>query len=324
MNEANKIIGRDFVVAFFVPAVVLVAAGAWILNAFGVLPLWLQVAGADPLKDSTFLALLTMVVAFFLMALNRPVFRALEGYWFFGLGHRLAYWQRWRFRRLHNRINDLNEELKNDAASKNSDERGRLLRKAANEFPAREDLVMFTSFGNAVRAFEDYPRVMYGFESIQGWSRLNVVMDKSYRETLGSRRAMTDFWVNLWFVSALIVAEYLILEFRLHRGLTLSWIPGVGVAACLAAASQARNAAGQWGEWVKAAFDLYLPLLLKTWGFTRPPSMPAEREMWTTLSQAMVYRNPGSLDAMEALRTVIEPSSPARPLVDSDEESITD
>jgi len=80
---------------------------------------------------------------------------------------------------------------------------------------------MFTSFGNAVRAFEDYPRVLYGFESINGWSRLNAVIPKSYQDILGNKRAMTDFWVNVWFVSLLTIVEYSVVTIKEHRGLVV-------------------------------------------------------------------------------------------------------
>src|SRR5712692_5725294 len=109
--EVNKIIGRDFVVGFFVPAVVMVAGCVGILHSFGILPPWLRIDPADPLKDSTFLALITTVAAFFLMAGNRIIFRTLEGYWVFNLGSHLNHFQRWRFRTLRQRISKLDAEF---------------------------------------------------------------------------------------------------------------------------------------------------------------------------------------------------------------------
>jgi hypothetical protein len=99
VGEINKIIGRDFVVAFFVPALLFVAGNAGLLRLFELLPTWLEVDPDKPLEETTFLALLTLAVAFLLMALNRLVFRLLEGYWL-GLGRRLSQVQRYKFDRL--------------------------------------------------------------------------------------------------------------------------------------------------------------------------------------------------------------------------------
>ena len=304
--EVNKIIGRDFVVGFFVPAVVMVAGFAGTLYSFGILPLWLRIDPADPLKDSTFLALITTVAAFFLMAGNRIIFRTLEGYWVFNLGSRLNHFQRWRFRWLKRRIRKLEAEfeecLENEKEFTKQKQQNKLMRMAVQRYPSTEAQLMFTSFGNAVRAFEDYPRVVYGFESINGWSRLNAVIPKSYQDILGNKRAMTDFWVNVWFVSLLIVAQYVVVAVRVHHGLAYRWIPAAGIALALFAALEARTAAEQWGEWVKAGFDIYLPALRAKWGFIRPQTMTAERRLWKTLSQAIVYRDAPSLDKLEDLR----------------------
>ena len=79
------------------------------------------------------------------------------------------------------------------------------------EYPSTEDQVLPTSFGNAVRAYEDYSRVVYGFESINGWSRLQAVMSKEFMEILGSSRARVDLWLNLLFLAILFLGEALLL-----------------------------------------------------------------------------------------------------------------
>jgi hypothetical protein len=109
VGEINKIVGRDFIVAFFVPALLFVAANAGLLHSIGILPVWLQIDPRAPLEDTTFLALVTLALAFLLMALNRLVFRALEGYWL-GFGRRVNHLQRWRFDRLHMRMAVLRDE----------------------------------------------------------------------------------------------------------------------------------------------------------------------------------------------------------------------
>jgi hypothetical protein len=65
MNELSKIVGRDFVIGFFVPSMVGVGATIAVLRFYGILPDFLTVDPKDPLKDSTFIALITILVAFF-------------------------------------------------------------------------------------------------------------------------------------------------------------------------------------------------------------------------------------------------------------------
>ena len=158
-----------------------------------------------PLKGSTFIALVTLTASFCLMSVNRLVIRMLEGYWIFDLGRSIRFIQTARFRWLQSSYRNPHEG--SDSLQKRQKitftkrrKRNRLMLRAAQRFPSREDQILCTSFGNTFKAFEDYPRVMYGFESIQGWSRLNtIVLPKEFRETLSSTRSLTDFWANIWF-----------------------------------------------------------------------------------------------------------------------------
>jgi hypothetical protein len=162
---------------------------------------------------------------------------------------------------------------------------------------------------------------MYGFESITGWSRLNAVVSKDYRETMDAARADMDCWMNIWFLSYFVLIQYLYLvyyawEFRY----ALTVIPSLILAVWLSS-WQARVAAEQWGEWVKGAFDAYLPELCKKLGYTRPTTFKEEREFWYLLSQAITYRDAGALDLIEKYRekpTVSSSStSPPVPVGDS-------
>ncbi len=110
MGEINKLIGRDFVVGFFMPALLFVALSTPMFAVSRKLPPVFVIDPADPLKETTFLALITLAAAFFLMAINRVLFRALEGYWPFGLERRLNFFQLRRFRRLKRRIAELDTE----------------------------------------------------------------------------------------------------------------------------------------------------------------------------------------------------------------------
>ena len=302
-NELNKVFDRNFVLGFFLPALLLLGLTVWLLGTVGLRPSWLTIDPQDPLKNTTVFALVSWVLAVFLQAINTPVYRLLEGYWPWGLERRLNFIQVRRFRRLNRRLEQLQAESLRAAERgkkyRRQGENNRAQRRTATAFPAREELVLPTSFGNVLRSFEDYPRDLYGFESIPGWHRLLAVVPKDYRELLDGSRANTDFWVNLWCVGVVLAAEYVGLwsARRPHRaGLPGPWFP----AACLAFAwvcyRQACAAALTWGEWVKAAFDAYLPELGKKLGYKVPVSAEEARRFWRNVSAVMVFRRKDILD----------------------------
>jgi len=304
LTELNKIFDRDFVIGQFIPALVFVTASIGLLFGFGALPPWLHIKADDLLKDTTLVALISLVVALSLMALNRAIFRLLEGYWVFHLGRLLNYFQRWRFRRLHRRLHLLLEEKNRcrDQVFPHAAELQELKLRSVNHFPSREDLLLPTSFGNTVRSFEEYPLLMYGIESITGWSRLHAVVPKDYRQILSGMRSSMDFWMNLWFLSFVVSGEYLYLAARIGD-LHYPWVLLALVVFAFLTSWQSRVAAEQWGEWVKGAFDVFLPALCKELGYLRPQDSEDERAFWIKFSQAITYRNPPSLDKLKPFRS---------------------
>jgi hypothetical protein len=65
-------------------------------------------------------------------------------------------------------------------------------------------LTLPTRFGNAIRSFEVYSRIIYGLEAIDGWPRLLAVIPADYRQAIDDAKAQVDFWVNIWMGSLLI------------------------------------------------------------------------------------------------------------------------
>jgi hypothetical protein len=302
----SKIFDKTFIVGFALPALLFVFGEWWILHLFGAAPAFLSLSGTDPLKDSTVLAIVALGIALALMVLNWIILRTLEGYWLFDLGYKLNVLQAHRWRSLRQKIEQLTAQRDECAAAgipfPSTKQRSRLMEEFATNFPSKESLVLPTSFGNAIRAFEDYPRVMYRLDSIPAWSRLNGVISKDYRELMDGSRSNMDFWMNLWFLALVVLAHYAALA-AWHWTLPRPWlaIPGL-LLLIYFASSQATAAAIGWGEWVKGAFDLYLIELLKKLEF-KPPSHVAElRELCFKLSQMMIYRETKPLDDIDRYR----------------------
>ena len=182
--------------------------------------------------------------------------------------------------------------------------RFRLIEKQRAEFP-EEARLLPTSFGNAVRAFEDYSRLMYGLDAIPGWNHLQTVISSEYSQLVSDAKANLDFWASVWFLSLVVLAEYLaIVGYRwyypidncvvIYGWLIPCFVIGIVLFAMFAFA-RARNSAVLWGYWVKAAFDVFLSDLREKLGLPTQPTREAEREMWEKFSQAIIYRHRDSM-----------------------------
>jgi hypothetical protein len=132
-------------------------------------------------------------------------------------------------------------------------------------------------------------------------------------------RALMEFWVNIWFLSIVfLVQNFAIREWS--AALVDWWLLVLLLPVPFLAAWRATLAAGQWGELVKSAFDVFLPALADKLGYARPSTIARERELWRAFSRAIVFRDPESLADMDSFRTPVQ----TRPNVLSSEDVAAD
>ena len=342
-GELKKILDRNFIVGYFVPSAALLLITIILLQAYGVpVPKSLAIDWDLKLSEATLLGLVAWAGGLVLLAFNREIVRTMEGYWPRDWSFGLRDYQRWRFRRLCKKVATLDQAYRDFAAAKTGGAfteealRNRLKRKLANGFPSTEEQVLPTSFGNTLRAFEDYPRVMYGFESIQGWSRLQGVMSKEFAETMNGAESTVNLWVNLFVVSLVVCVVSAVLGARwigpFDWTSPSTWhlrgkgvlVPAASLVCALLAYGRARSAAERWGEWVKGAFDIYVPELWTKLGYDRPATIEQERAMWLNFSRGIIYRIPKWFDKMDVYRAKEPPpaqeNAPADPKPNGEEE----
>lgn len=104
---------------------------------------------------------------------------------------------------------------------------------------------------------------------------------------------MMDFWINLWFLSNIFLAIYLIVEFIWipeHAWLRLVLVIISIMAVTRLAYLQAVAAGIQWGNGVKSAFDVYLFDLYEKLRFAKSPEATVRQEQWKNFNQAVLYR----------------------------------
>lgn len=295
-GELPKIFDRNFVIAFFLPVATLIAASLGLAYAYDLFPTLLPTLKADLLIGTTILGLATWLGGVILLVTNRDVYRLFEGYGRINPLRLLSFFERWRYRRLKSQITALNSQYDSLAADQSPSaemvsKHDTLLQREAGRFPDGEEWLLPTSFGNLIRAFEVYSRVMYGLETIQGWSRLLSVVPSSYLKLVDDAKAQTDFWVNLRLLSYLFIIEYVGVAIYTSR-FDFIWFPIAAYVVSLVAAWRAKGAVMEWGETVKSAFDIYLPALLSKLQFPFPATKEGEQKLWGEFSQAIIYRLP--------------------------------
>jgi hypothetical protein len=299
-GELPKLFDRNFVIGFFLPVAILITISILIINPY---PFGIQILSflrTDLLVGTTTLGLLSWVGGIVLLALNRDLYRLMEGYRPYNPLKIFGWMEKRRYKRAMNELEKLDDQYREcidsdkDFPLESRTKRNELMRQRAEEFPDEERYLLPTPFGNVLRSFEVYPRVMYGFEAIDGWGRLLAVIPKDYLELIDAARAQVDFWVNLGIVFILLQIEYVVLAFRTETPLQW-WVVFSFIVLGTIAPLRATSAAREWGDFVKSAFDVYRFNLLKSLGIDLPKSRQEERILWTQYSQAIIYRLPETL-----------------------------
>ena len=172
------------------------------------------------------------------------------------------------------------------------------MQKAAVRFPDDERWLLPTSFGNTVRAFEVYSRIMYGMDAIVGWNRLLAVVPVDYRSLIDDAKTYVDFWANVWFFGIVVFMEYVALAWHTHQR-PLLWIPFIALLASTVAFFRAQTSAIEWGDFVKSAFDTYLVDLRKKLAFPLPKNRDEEKDMWLAFSRSVLYINPDRMPSRD-------------------------
>ena len=308
----SKLFDRNFVMGYFLPVALFLIAGSALLAGFGLWP-----SGADshsflfapstetspsentaigtlaPLVNTTIFAIVVWFCAVFLLAINRFVYRTMEGY---GAWNPAQVFPKLFAKREERRYNKL--QGKKQSARRSNDERllRRLMLEEAAQFPPERDQLLPTRFGNTLRAFEYYSWAIYGIDAVVGWNRLWAVIPKDYQDALSEAKAQTDFWLHLWILGFLILIGYMIsalyvicCSLAAHLYMLL-FFPVVLVVPLLASLGTI-TAAVAWGDIVKASFDVFLPELGEKLGFPPIRTFEQERHLWWLFASATTRRN---------------------------------
>ncbi len=307
-GDLPKIFDRNFIVGYLLPSSAFLAVSLGVIHEWDFLTLIVSAPGVA-------FAIFSFVLGIMLVGANRSITRLLEGYDQRNPVRILKCLQLAKFRSLRQKLSELDGEYKKyrdegvAVPPEILDARTHLMTRLAERFPDQEKFVLPSAFGNAMRAFETYPRAMYGLDIIEGWSRLLAVIPKGYRELLDTAKADTDLWVNIWFLSIVTIfdAGQAILRAFLFGAVGVRLVLWIVVAAAFAVglygAWMAAKSAVEWGSLFKAAVDVYLPDLYKRLGFPPPENNEVARARWKAFSQAIMFTRPDVMPERTGLRS---------------------
>jgi hypothetical protein len=300
-----KLFDRAFFIDYFLPAFLLVVGLGANLFAFG----YIDEKFTDLLaKKSTLGAAIALVIiwllSILLMTFSRPIIRLLEGYGRLNPFRILLSWQQHEFKAKAEphlrKLQSLLEARRRGVPE--SEEFSELsVWRAARDFPEEMELVLPTRLGNAMRAYERYPDVVYEIEAIALWPRLFMIIPEEARERIRESEGLFHFSINMLFTSivTLITSGGMIASSLHHGGLsglvnTISWpiILVLVFGSFFAWFSWWRlpDAARQRGEEVKSTFDLYRGALADALGLELPATEAEERRMRRLVSRRMLLR----------------------------------
>ncbi len=306
-----KIADKTFVVAYLLPVILFAAVNlAFFRDTDAAQDILEKISGDEKdLQKVAYIAFVLWGASIALMILNQIVFKIIEGY------HMPAFLAKWRLARqiethdlVEDRINEIRrlfDEAPDAFTPGHEVEHDRLLLRLVKQFPERGRLLP-TSFGNAIRAFEDYSRTVYGADAIPLWIHLSTVMPKEYGATVEEARAHVSFYMNTFVFAlamALIAFGQLCVQglWPVFRGAqtSVSWaeLSALGwVAASLVIARLAYGLALEriysWGALVKAGFDCYLPELAGKLGYSLPATSREQKLFWQEVSRRAIYHKP--------------------------------
>ena len=303
-GELPKLFDRNFAVGFFLPVAIFIILSGLVLGQYTIMPDMSAYLSTNLLIGTTIVGLISWIGGIVLLAINRDLYRLMEGYGSYNPLRIFGWWEKQRYLRVMDNLEKLDDEYRKyrdtekEFPAKLRIRRNILMRQLAEEFPDKEEYLLPTPFGNVLRSFEVYPRVMYGLDSIDAWGRLLAVIPKDYLELINAAKSQVDFWINLELAVVLLLVEYE--AFALLTGSSLNlWIVFLLLVLGTIAPLRATSAAGEWGGFIRAAFDVYRFKLLESLGINAPKNREEERRLWKQYSQAIIYRWPDSLPELK-------------------------
>jgi hypothetical protein len=283
LGDITGVFSRYFVVGFFLPAYLALIA-LWLSASSELVPNLLD--GHSEATQLLILAGVAVVAGLILSGASFYITRLFEGYWRWRVAQALYRAGIALQRRRYDRLVSIRDDK-----TKASNERRRAGSKLDRYFPPSREALLPTRVGNAIRAFEEHSKRLWGLDSVTIWPRIEVLLGAEERELHVDAKINFYVFVNA-AVGAFAVGVALVVDQALYAPqptspwLLLYAIPFV-LAYCLY--RLAVDPATEWGDYVRSSIDLHRLELYEKLGVRAPTSFSDERRVAFRVNQALLY-----------------------------------
>src|SRR5829696_5016324 len=273
IGSIGERLDSKFITAYFFPAFIAVLGTLWVaVTALGGERFAERVAGLDSVEQAIFtgiLLLITMMVAYMLRSLGRPIAQLFAGHTFPRVVKDKSVRSQLRARR----------RARLSSAMISRDER---------LVPVDPTDTAPTALGNVLAAAADYPRHVYGMDAYYWWPRLLPLLPLEFQVLLQSMETPMRSLLNLSLASlylGCLTAAVLGLADSNLAVAAASLAIGVVIAELLYRAAVEQAAEFVRHIWV--GFDLYRFQILEQLREQQPADLEAERALWQRLAQRL-------------------------------------
>lgn len=222
---------------------------------------------------------LTAMIATCLAALRTPLYRILEGY---------LLWPRWL--KAAGVKRHLRVKRAFDAAVRAGGSGwpfGLTLEDYAR-YPMRDDQIVPSKFGNAIRAFETYGKTRFNLDSQTLWHELYAVAPKYIQQKIEQAQSSVDFFVAGVFLSLFLAVATVVTGVLEDYDRTIFILAAPPLFVAFLSHWIAIRATDEWAYSVQALVNIGRVKLADSLGLSLPETLAEEREMWG-LATKFVY-----------------------------------
>lgn len=290
LSDIAGVFSRYFIVGFFLPVFFTLVVLAQVVDSALLPQVYLQASSGARIA---ILGGAALAGGLLLLGLHHNVLRLYEGYPLAALNSwpvikriyraPLAL-QRWRYRRARAKCDDahIDDQVPFEAAWKLG-----LRFPYDRTNPDSTALLLPTSFGNAIRAFESRSFANWHLNSIGAWPHVENLLSDQEAQVLSDARGDVAFFLNssLLATAAFVLVAVDLLKYKSSSSLWGLLIPLV---VALATYRAAIGAAQRWGLVVNACIDLHRHDLYEKLGLRAPTDFRDERRIAWNLNRTLL------------------------------------
>jgi hypothetical protein len=286
-----------FVYAWLLPSAITVSVFALVLfPQLSDLPVAKDISRQPDTARALILAFAALSVSVLLALNSVPLYRLLEGYtWPKSLyeTRRNAHVAKWQ---------DLKKKVEGGIDPNLGLLKAQLLWERYIQLPEREEYILPTRLGNALKALETYGKERYGLDSQTFWYELETVAPESLQKDVEDSRAIVDFFISFFYLAGLFCLLGVLIGSIRHDA--TSFVAGIVAGfLCPVLYLRAVKTTAQWQSAVRALVNVGRVKLATSFGLQIPATLEDERKMWDSLTSFVFWGDKESGEKLDQYRT---------------------